>query len=279
MSKGRLPPLGAVALSLAAASAGASSAVDATPVRTDHLLSQLVAQTTAAVPGQALRIGLLLQHDPHWHTYWRNPGDSGLPTRIELELPTGVTASAIEWPAPWRFDVEGIVNFGYGDRILLPITLQLPADLGADPIEIVARASWLICEVECIPGRGEYRLSLPVVADAQIDARWRDAFATAQSRQPQPLDGRAQVSRIGERIAVDIRSSDLPPDIAAWSIFPATAQVIVNGAWPTWTRIDGGLRMLLPQSESFAGLPDRFDLVLVKDDQARSINAELTPAP
>ena len=63
------------------------------PVRTDHLDSRLVAQAAAAVPGQTLTLGLLLEHDPHWHTYWRNPGDSGLPTRIELDLPDGKSQS------------------------------------------------------------------------------------------------------------------------------------------------------------------------------------------
>jgi thiol:disulfide interchange protein DsbD len=257
--------------------AGAVAAASA-PLQTDHLRTQLVAQTLAAVPGQPLRIGLRLQHDPHWHSYWRNPGDSGLATRIELDLPEGVTAGPIEWPAPQRFDVEEIVNFGYSGTIVLPLSLQIPATLDAPRIEITARASWLVCEVECIPGRGEYRLNLELATETTPDGRWSADFDRALARQPRPLAGDATLRQIDDRILVELRSSNLPDDIAAWEVFPAQPQVVVNGAHPWWSRIEGGLRMGLPRSEYFAQLPERFGLLLVKGDQALAIDAVSTPA-
>lgn len=272
-----LQPPSALLVSLAmviSAPAGAASE----PVRTDHLRSQLVAESSVAVPGQPLRIGLRLEHDPHWHTYWRNPGDSGLPTRIELELSPGVVAGDIEWPAPQRFDVAGIVNFGFGDTVLLPITLQLPPGLAGEAIQIRARASWLVCEVECIPGGAEYGLRIPLGNAASVDPRWQDDFAAARAASPQPLPGSAALSFPDDSVRIDIRSDALPPDIAAWEVFPATAQVVVNGAYPTWSRIDGGLRMRLPRSEYFVTAPARLPLVLVKGDQALSVDALVTPA-
>jgi len=248
----------------------------ASPLATDHLRSQLVAESTAAVPGQSLRIGLMLDHDPHWHTYWRNPGDSGLPTRIALELPAGVSASDIEWPAPYRFDVENIVNFGYGDRVLLPITLSIPGDFAQTELAIRAQASWLICEVECIPGKGDYRLQLPIAKTSDPDPRWAEDFAAAARRQPSALSANASWQRVGDQIQVALLSDALPSDIAAWSVFPATAQVVVNGAYPMWARIEGGLRMQLPASEFYANPPPRFSLLLVKDDQALAVDAALT---
>src|SRR5687768_14820577 len=103
----------------------------ASPVQTHHLTSQLVAESTAAVPGTPLTLGLLLEHDPHWHTYWRNPGDSGLPTELALSLPAGVAAAPIAWPHPQRFELSGIVNFGYGGRRLLPVSITIPAGYAA----------------------------------------------------------------------------------------------------------------------------------------------------
>lgn len=255
-----------------------SASAAAEPVRTDHLRSQLVAAADVAVAGQPLRVGLRLQHDPHWHSYWRNPGDSGLPTRIELELPPGVVAGEIEWPAPRRFDVAGIVNFGYADTVLLPITLQLPPGLTGEAIQIRARASWLVCEVECIPGSAEYGLQLPLGDAASVDARWQEDFAAARAALPQPLPGSATLSIADDSVRIDLRSDALPPDIAAWEVFPATAQVVVNGAYPTWSRIDGGLRMRLPRSEYFVTAPARLPLVLVKGDQALSVDALVTPS-
>ncbi len=242
-------------------------------VETDHLRSQLVAETVSAVPGAPLRIGLLLDHDAHWHSYWRNPGDSGLATKLTLTLPEGVRAGEIAWPAPARFEVDDLVNFGYGDRMLLPLTLEVPADFRGATLDITARASWLVCKTECIPGRGEYRLSLPVARDAAPDARWRDAFAAADARLPRPFEGEAQFSVDDARVQVELRGPGLPPDIAAWTVFPVAPQVVANAAWPTWARIEGGLRLTLPRSESFAGAPARFPLVLAKDGAAIAVDA------
>ncbi len=272
--------LGLLAMTLSSIAIGASP--DGTPLRTDHLSSQLVAERTAVSPGQTLRIGLRLQHDLHWHTYWRNAGDSGLPTRIDLQLPEGVLASGIEWPSPQRFDVETIVNFGYGDTIILPITLTIPANYPAKTLPIMATANWLVCEVECIPGRGDYRIELPVVAAGQPratepDARWNDDFAAAEVRQPSQFSGSAHLSQRNDQIVIDLIDTNLPADIAAWEVFPADPQVVVNGAYPMWRRIDGGLRMSLPQSDYFNTLPAHFEFLLVKGKQAIAVNAQLTP--
>lgn len=83
-------------------------------VRTDHLSSQLISQSRTAVPGGLLMLGSRLQHDDGWHTYWRKPGDSGLPTRISLSLPAGAQAGEILWPLPQRVPLDAqLVNFGY----------------------------------------------------------------------------------------------------------------------------------------------------------------------
>ena len=158
----------ALLIFLAMALCSASAAAPTSPaVQTAHLQSRLVAETIAAVPGTRLTLGLLLEHDPHWHTYWRNPGDSGLPIEITLELPDGVIAGPIAWPHPQRFDVAGIPNFGYDGRRLLPISITIPADYGAPSLPVRASAKWLICEVECIPGKASYTIRTTGSADGR----------------------------------------------------------------------------------------------------------------
>jgi len=100
----------------------------AQPVRTDHVTAELVARQAAVAPGQTVAIGLRLQHIPHWHTYWRNPGDSGLPTTLDWQLPAGSQVSGIEWPAPRRLPVGPLVNYGYEGDLLLPMRFTAPAD-------------------------------------------------------------------------------------------------------------------------------------------------------
>jgi len=108
------------------------SALDARaqPVRVDAVEAELVAARTAAVPGQPLALGLVLRHDPQWHTYWRNPGDSGLPTQLMLNLPAGWSAGDIAWPKPHRIFVGPLANYGYDGEILLPLTVSVPPDSG-----------------------------------------------------------------------------------------------------------------------------------------------------
>jgi thiol:disulfide interchange protein DsbD len=70
------------------------------PVKTGHVTAELVAEQQALVPGETATVALRLAIEPGWHTYWRNPGESGLPTTLEWRLPPGYAAGSIAWPAP-----------------------------------------------------------------------------------------------------------------------------------------------------------------------------------
>src|SRR5258706_15968128 len=107
-----------IALALIACACGA---VSAAPVRTEHVEADLVAASDAVVPGQPLAVALRLKMIPGWHTYWRNPGDSGEPTRIEWKLPAGYAAGGILWPEPRRLPAGPLMNYGYEGEVLLPV--------------------------------------------------------------------------------------------------------------------------------------------------------------
>ena len=112
-------------------------------------------------------MALRLKAIPGWHTYWRNPGDSGEPTRIEWRLPRGFSAGEIEWPVPSRIPVGPLMNFGYHGEVLLLTRLVPPADLPAGrPVTLRAKANWLVCEVKCIQEEAELTLTLPVARSA-----------------------------------------------------------------------------------------------------------------
>ena len=137
----------------------------AQPVATEHVTAELVAERRAVQPGQPLRIGLRLQHIPHWHTYWRNPGDSGLPTTLIWTLPAGSVAGEIEWPAPKRLPIGPLVNYGYEGELLLPLVYTPPADARpGSTLKLQAQATWLVCKEVCIPESATLSLRLPVVA-------------------------------------------------------------------------------------------------------------------
>ncbi len=140
-----------------------------------HVQASLVAADATVQPGKPMTLALRLLHDPHWHTYWLNPG-TGLPTSIEWTLPAGWTAGPIQWPAPHvlRDPKNNVVGSGYEGETFLPITLTPPAGLKpGDQVDIKAAVDWLMCSDVCIPGGAKLALTLHVAADApQPDAAW-----------------------------------------------------------------------------------------------------------
>ncbi len=171
---------------LAASLLVVAATASAQPVRVDNAEAELVAAVDAVVPGQPLSAGLIIRHDPHWHTYWRVPGDSGLPTTINWQLPAGFTAGPIEWPVPKRLPIGPLMNFGYEGELLLPVRIAVPADVApGQTVQLKARADWLICKEVCIPGGADLQLALPVRTGA-APSRFAPLFASTRAQVPQP---------------------------------------------------------------------------------------------
>ena len=170
--------------------------------RVDAVQVELLARQAAAVAGQDFEAGLLIRHDPHWHTYWRHPGDSGLPTRLEWQLPAGWKTSDIHWPAPGRVLIGPLANYGYEGDVLLPVTISVPRDARAGPVELAVTAQWLMCKDVCIPGEARLTLTLPVQrADRGEPApsAHRALFDQSRARRPAGvLEARAALTGAGD---------------------------------------------------------------------------------
>ncbi len=243
--------------------------------QTAHLRSRVVAAEMAAQPGQTVTLGLLFEHDEHWHTYWRNPGDSGLKTEVEMRLPDGVQFLGIDWPAPQRFELGELVNFGYDGRTLLPLRLAIPADYNADTLPIAINARWLICESECIPGKADYALTLPVQrgGTVAVDPRWRADFARSARRQPQPAVMAATLRANGDGLLLTLTGADLPEELSDWILFPVAEELIAYGPRPRWQRRDAAWQAILIRSDYFTALPTNSDWLLVNGDRALAFRA------
>ena len=189
-----------------------SASPSAAVVQTEQVRAELIAHAPqGAVPGQPVWVGLKITHQPHWHTYWKNPGDSGLPTTLEWTLPAGVTAGEIAWPAPKSIAIGTLTNYGYEDTLVLPVPLTISpafqAGLTGD-LEIKLNASWLVCRQECIPQDGNFVLHVPVRGSVAINGADFDA---ARAAAPTALVGSAQSQVAGNVVTVTV--SGLP---AAW---------------------------------------------------------------
>lgn len=219
-------------------------------VRTPHLSAELVSEVAAVQPGQPFWVALRFQLKPEWHTYWKNPGDSGEAPRIRWHLPTGFTAGDIHWPYPQRLPVGPLVNFGYADEAWLLVPITPPADLPARDVVLKADATWLVCKEECIPESGSFSLELPVndatPAPSPQAATHAAALDAARRRVPQPLAG-ATVAASGDGLALRL---SLPAEQVseAW-FFPDQYGVVEHAASQPMTRDGNGLSLALRRGE------------------------------
>ncbi|MGH8457657.1 MAG: protein-disulfide reductase DsbD domain-containing protein, partial [Stenotrophobium sp.] len=213
----------------------------AAPVRTDHIEAELIAEHTALAPGENW-VALRLKPDSGWHTYWQNPGDSGIPTSLTWTLPAGVSACAIQWPYPQAFALGGLTIYGYGEQTLHLIPVSLPKNWPAGtPLNLHAEAKWLVCADVCIPGKADLDLTLPISAAPQPDPRWTQAFAEARARLPGAMPA-------GWKVLFGTDKRDLSFSISGGSFTSASgiaffpyASDLINHAAPLRTSLDGGV--------------------------------------
>ena len=165
----------------------APSLLRAAPEVVGAVTVELIAETTVVVPGERFNVALDFRLEPHWHLYWKNPGASGLPVEVEWQLPAGLSAGEIQWPAPERIELGGLMNYGYEDAVTLIVPIQAAQDfeLGS-AVPIQAEVSWLACEEFCMPGDASLSLALTAGAEA-VKSGEAPAFEAARARLPAPI--------------------------------------------------------------------------------------------
>ncbi len=141
----------------------------------------------AVVPGEPFLVGVRLRMETNWHTYWRYPGDAGIPTDIQWKLPRGWNAGPIQWPLPLKLNEPGDIQiYGYHDEVLLMQQITPAKNLTGAEVKLGAKVSWLVCEKICIPGDGTVQISLPIAssnapANAELFARYQKQLPRSPS--------------------------------------------------------------------------------------------------
>lgn len=209
-------------LTIGAALLAVAVTAHAVPVKTAQVEAELIAEKTALVPGQPTTVALRLKIADGWHTYWRNPGDTGLPTTLAWTLPAGIAASAIEWPTPRALPIGPLVNYGYKSEVLHLVTLTTAADLAVGPeVKLAAKADWLVCRETCFPESAELTLTLPVANVSEPDPSHGQAIGAARSALPQPLAGwRAAAEGVGTKIVLSLTPPAGAADPGSLRFFP-----------------------------------------------------------
>jgi len=252
---------------LAVLACGVTTA-DAAPVRRDHLSVELVAARDAVAPGTRALVGLKLTHDPEWHTYWVNPGDSGLATKLHWTLPDGVAAGEILWPAPHRLPLGPLTNFGYAGEIVLPFELAVDASVApGSALPLRVRASWLVCKEECIPGDATLELELPVrEAPGEAIAAHAALFDAAIAAQPRVDPSWVATYALEVDDVVVTLAGPVALDAASLELFPVAQQVLANGRGDVVVTGAGRATIRTPRSDAFVAMPAVLELVVVQGD-------------
>jgi len=145
-----------------------------------HTQVRLVLSASTARPGDTVLAGVDLKMEPAWHTYWKNPGAAGMATKIEWQLPPGVTAGDIQWPLPEKLPPAEVTTYGYDKEVVLLVPLKLATDLKPGPLNLKAKVSWLECKEACVPGKGDVEATLNIGNETKISTNatiinsWRD---------------------------------------------------------------------------------------------------------
>jgi len=211
--------------------------VVAAPVHAPHVEVELVADVDSVRPGEPFDAGLRFALEKDWHVYWSNPGDSGLAPRVHWTLPPGTEVGELTWPHPHRIAIGPLVNFGYEGEILLPVRVTPPATLApGETFALAARAEWLVCKEDCIPGEAELALALPVASTPPDRSRWAPLFDAMRALVPRERPAIAvEAVRHDDRVELRLTARDGGPVLAgappgSLVFFPADAGLIENAS-------------------------------------------------
>lgn len=224
--------------------------------RDEHLEVELICEHARLQAGRTALVGIRFELRPGWHVYWKNPGDSALPPRVEWELPDDYAISELAWPAPHRIPVPPLVTFGYDDEVMLLAELTVPPD--GTTANLVARVSWMTCADVCVEGEARLDLAVPVTeAPPAPDPRWREPIDAARARMPrEPEAGALSAVREGDDVLLVLLGA------RPGAYFPAGQGEIECGA-PQ--RVEGDTLRLRP-AVGRTEPPDALDGVLVLAD-------------
>ena len=246
-------------------------------VTTGQVRAELLAWAPDGVtPGQQVWLGLQIAHQPEWHTYWKNPGDSGLPTMLAWQLPAGITAGDIAWPTPKKIPIGTLANYGYEGTVLLPVPLTVARNFSAGQLDVQLKASWLVCRQECIPQEGTFALSLPAKGStAGSGAAFAAAFAATPTAQ---AAGSSQITVEGQALTVSLTGLPAALQGKTLALFPETGAITEPAAAGTQAWRGAVWTASLPLSAQRIDSPTMMPVVVAADGTAARLDVPVTGA-
>ncbi len=183
---------------------------------------ELISESESIRPGQPFWVAIRIKMEDSWHSYWKNPGETGMPTSIEWSLPEGYSASPIFWPVPERFDMQSIVGYGYENQAILLTQITPPESLPDTTSVIGASIKWLACsDSTCLPGISDVTLSLPVKGSFPFQNKiGASLIEEAKRNLPEEIRGTLTASRKQDLLEIVLKTTDLKETPVTAHFFP-----------------------------------------------------------
>jgi DsbC/DsbD-like thiol-disulfide interchange protein/cytochrome c biogenesis protein CcdA len=236
-----------------------------------HLSVQLVVPPAQIYPGQNFTAGLYFKLEPGWHVYWINAGDSGEPPAIHWNLPSGITAGAMQFPAPKRLPLGPLMDFGYEDEVLFPIPIHVVSDFKptGPTATLGGKVTWLVCREVCLPGSAMLSVdrqalsrapvtSGTIAADAQLLDRFRNTLP-----QPLPSGYSAKFQSTPKGFALTVETGRREQSA---QFFPFDQNILANAAPQPARFFRNGVEISLTKDENLGAAPKELHGLLVLGD-------------
>jgi thiol:disulfide interchange protein DsbD len=229
-----------------------------------HVHVQLLIPVSGFNRGATADAGFYFKLEPGWHIYWKNAGDAGEPPHIQWTLPEGIAAGAIQFPVPSRLPLGPLMDFGYENEVLFPLTLNVAKTAKPGPATLHAKVDWLVCRATCIPGKAELEVSRDVYdhprkpvligADADVFNRF-----VGQLPKPLPTTDKAvfQPTNEGFRLFVETGQTETEA-----SFFPSDESILDNPAPQKLASTAKGLILDLKKDANLSANPAQLNGVL-----------------
>ncbi|HEY0786632.1 MAG TPA: protein-disulfide reductase DsbD domain-containing protein, partial [Acidobacteriaceae bacterium] len=262
------------------------SAVDAgASAASPHVAVELLVPPASLAPGQDFTAGLHFKLQPGWHVYWSNAGDSGEPPQVRWTLPPGITAGELQFPAPKRLPLGPLMDFGYEDEVVFPISMHVGAapGLGAGGLAtLVAQVNWLVCRETCIPGRAMLTVPRPVDArgTAGVDAGAAALVGRFVARLPQPVPADHATFAAGSAGGNKSWTVQLLTGRRerAAQFFPYDQDEVANAAPQHVIPLEGGVQIVLAQDANLQKVPaELHGLIVLGEPPMRAFEVRARP--
>lgn len=250
------------------------------PQRTERIEAELVPMSAWAAPGSTAVVAVKQTIKPDWHTYWRNPGDSGGATTLDWTLPAGVRAGEIVWPVPERQRLSGLMNYGYSGEVYLPVPIEIPASARAGTtLRLTTQALFLVCSAEmCVPDELTLVLDLPIrEGAAPLDPEHGTAIQAVLEKAPRSAGIEARIVLENDQLVLTAAGGPLVGQNPGPSyFFPFGSGVISHPAPQTgaWGPQGLTLRLTPGGATRAAGITEPIQGVLVTAQGAFEITAQ-----